>query len=522
MALVVAGQISPLDPANPDASFAGRVYLAEDGTVAAVKKAGQSEPNGFAETRRVDVGDAFVYPGLIDLHSHLGYASLPLWTEDTQETPFLHHDRWPDAKSYKAKVTWPSYLVAAGAPEALLVYAQVRALVGGTTAIQGWPTRNRNPLNQLIRSVDDEDLGTGSSNLFRTSTLTLGDGELIERAGYLAAGEGFIYHCAEGQVGSLVTREFDDAAMTNCLRSKLVAIHLTAVGDEAFRRWDERARLAGDPGPGTVVWSPFSNLWLYGQTTDVAAARRHGVTVAIGTDWGPSGTKNLLGELKVAQLWSEHAGLGLTTFDLAQMVTSAPGDTLSRCWPSPAGRLVAGGLGDLCVIEAREDDPWDNLVAARDEDVQLVIVGGIARYGTKTLMDRSGVTATTSVNIGNGNLRRVALVDPADPTARWYWSRVIDKIEQVRRDPAGAMARGLTAMVAMAGRPLTDITHDDPLIVELDMPGPGGVRAGPPPDPASVDVPAAPSLRHDRPWRADIKGRAFHGGVLDGLDRFYT
>jgi len=228
MALIVKGRVAPLDPADPDASFAGRVFLTDDGRVAAVKPAGQGVPAGFGAAREVDAGGAFVYPGLIDLHSHIGYATLPLWTEPSQTTPFRHHNDWTDEPSYKPEITWPSYLVASGAPEALLVYAQVRALAGGTTAIQGWPSRNRNPVNALIRNVDDEDLGTGDRNLVKTSTLTLDDDELRNRADHLDADHGFIYHCAEGRAGSVVAREFEDVALTNCLRYRLSPIKPTA------------------------------------------------------------------------------------------------------------------------------------------------------------------------------------------------------------------------------------------------------------------------------------------------------
>lgn len=521
MSLVVHGTVAPLDPADPQAFFAGRVYLDDNGRVGGVTAEGQPAPPGFDDAVEVDVGGAFIYPGLIDLHSHIGYATLPLWTEPSQVTPFRHHNDWTDEPTYKHDITWPSYLISKGAPEALLVYAQVRALAGGTTAIQGWPSRNRNPVNQLIRSVDDEDVGTGNRNLLRTSTLTLDDDELANRADHLAEGEGFIYHCAEGRPDSVVTREFDDLATTNCLRQKLIAIHLNAVGADAFRRWDERARLSGDPGPGTVVWSVFSNLWLYGTTTDVAAARQHDVTVTIGTDWGPSGTKNLLGELKIARLWSDHAGLGLSSFELAEMVTSLPGDALARCWNVQTGRLTTGALGDVAVIAARAPDPWDNLVAAREEDVVLVIVDGQPRYGTKALMDGCGVTRTTSVAIGS-HRRRIPLVDPADPQRRWYWSRVLENLETVRKDPAGAMTIGLAAAAAVRTLAPGQATEADPLVVELDMPGPGGVRAGPPPDAASVVIPKAPSLRHDRTWRASLRGRGFHDGLLDGISRFYT
>jgi len=54
----------------------------------------------------------------------------------------------------------------------------------------------------------------------------------------------------------------------------------------------------------SMVWSPLSNLLLYGQTADVAAAKKAGIKIGIGPDWAPSGSKNLLGELKVAWLAS--------------------------------------------------------------------------------------------------------------------------------------------------------------------------------------------------------------------------
>jgi cytosine/adenosine deaminase-related metal-dependent hydrolase len=41
----------------------------------------------------------------------------------------------------------------------------------------------------------------------------------------------------------------------------------------------------------TIVWSPLSNLLLYGKTTDVAAARTAGLTIALGSGWSPSGSK---------------------------------------------------------------------------------------------------------------------------------------------------------------------------------------------------------------------------------------
>ena len=109
------------------------------------------------------------------------------------------------------------------------------------------------------------------------------------------------------------------------------------------------------------MWSPFSNIWLYGDTTDVLAARRHGALVCLGSDWAPSGTKNLLGELKVAALWNDEALAGaLDARELGQMATANAGDALARCWGVDIGRLRPGAHADVLVTTNRvgpREDP---------------------------------------------------------------------------------------------------------------------------------------------------------------------
>jgi len=357
MALVVAGTIAPMVRGAEQDVFAGRVWLADDGTVAAVTDGNAAGPAGFDGAPTVDVGAAVIYPGLVDLHSHLGYNTLPLWSDPGQTTAYQHHDSWPGEPTYKPDVSWPAWTLAARAPEALLAYVQVRALAGGTTSIQGWPSTSRPASNRLVRCVDADHVGPLADPI-RVYTLTLDAAELGSRRDAMQAGSIFIYHCAEGKPDSIVRREFTDLDAQGCLQQRMVTIHATALVAADFARWRTRAHDVSPSAPfGTVVWSPFSNLWLYGVTTDVAAARAAGLTVCLGTDWGPSGTHNLLGEVKVARLHSDAKGWGLTDADLAQMLTCLPGDVLARAWQRQVGRLVAGGLADLVVIDQRRDDP---------------------------------------------------------------------------------------------------------------------------------------------------------------------
>jgi cytosine/adenosine deaminase-related metal-dependent hydrolase len=61
--------------------FAGRVCIDDRGRIAAVTKGARSGPPEFADAPVIDVGSSLVMRGLVDLHNHLAYNTLPLWTE---------------------------------------------------------------------------------------------------------------------------------------------------------------------------------------------------------------------------------------------------------------------------------------------------------------------------------------------------------------------------------------------------------------------------------------------------------
>src|SRR2546421_907606 len=142
MALVLVGTVVTFDPARPTLD-PGAVYVGDDGRLAGVLGAADAPPSGFASARRIDTGGV-IYPGLIDLHSHLAYNTLPLW--EAARVPYKHHDLWPDEKhapAYSTSISWPTKVLGQTAAEALIKYVEVKALIGGTTAIQGAPPTTR-------------------------------------------------------------------------------------------------------------------------------------------------------------------------------------------------------------------------------------------------------------------------------------------------------------------------------------------------------------------------------------------
>ena len=518
MSLVVAGRIVPLSRApkvasSETATFQGKVWIGDDGHIAAVTKGSAQGPAGFETAPVADVDNDLVIPGFIDLHSHLAYATLPLWVEPNRTVPFPHHDIWPTRPTYPESVTWPAYALIEATPVELLAYAEIRALIGGTTSIQGSPPSNRPLDGWLVRNIEDETLGgeVGRHQVL-ASTLTLKSEQLGERATRMRQGATFIYHCAEGRPGSIVQREYLATRTAGCLQRHLVAIHANAVDPAAYDTWRE---------PGAIVWSPFSNLWLYGTTTDVPAALARNINLCVGSDWGPSGTRNVLGELKVASLVSEANGWGITDFDLVKMITANPGDVLAQAWHRQAGRLQPGALGDVVVIAARpKTDPFKTILRATEADVRLVVVNGQPLYGTEALMRQAGATHTSEINLNGqlqGQSRRLALTRFDADVQSWSFGEVLKRLEEVRTDPKAAIERSRRlafASIRSGGAPR--------LRLALDMPTGKVPVGGLPKNLATIIVPPIQPLVHDSEFFASISGRGFHGGLLDGLADFYN
>lgn len=501
--LVITGNVATMAQGATEPPSPGRVWI--DGDTVVDVTTGRRRVAGFARATEVDVADAVVLPGFVDMHNHLAYNALPLWTEPGRTEPWLHNKHWPDADTYTESITEPAWVYAKACPEALLAYVQVRAMAGGATAAQGWPTANRG-YRTVMRNVDAEDVGTGRDDLIYTSVVTKTGEALTTAVRRMTAGSGFIYHCAEGRRGSRVLSDYTDLDRADGLLPTLLAVHACAVDADGWSRWDAAEA-------GGVVWSPLSNLLLYAETTLVDDARARGITVCLGSDWGPSGTKNLLGELKVARIAADHLGYDLTDAQIVEMVTSNPGTLLERCWHRPVGRLVPGALADVTVVRGRgRGDAWTRVVAARERDVALVVVGGVPRYGDTSLMTAAAAPPSFAATVG-GRRRRVALPDPADPERAWSWRAVLDTLREVQQDPQQAIA---TAQARASAGPR--FAEDAELELFLDMPDTRRTgRAGPPKDPDTVRIPPVPALEHDAVYFDLLDAAPIPQGVLAPL-----
>src|SRR5205807_2577654 len=154
---------------------------------------------------------------------------------------------------------------------------------------------------------------------------------------------------------------------TWAITKDLIGIHCVALTDADLG-------VFADHG-GSMVWSPLSNFLLYGKTADLTAAVHHNVPIALGSDWAPSGSTNLLSELKVARLAAAHIGVPLTSHDLVAMATRSPAHMIG--WSPLLGRLASGSRADLVVVHGTTADPYDALIDATEADIDLVVIDGV-------------------------------------------------------------------------------------------------------------------------------------------------
>jgi len=494
--LALRGKIVTFDPDRPVVDD-GVLYVGDDGKIGAIVAAGDAPPEQFAGVEPIAT-DGVLYPGLIDLHSHILYNLRSLWSPVGRTEPYTTHNQWPDAHDYSAQITAPARVWSKSpAAREVLAFAEAKAIVGGTTAIQGAPGTSQPYEGFLVRNVDNETFGT-KKDLVSQSALTLEEPDLEKRADKMKHdGITFVYHMGEGTNPTLL-REFQDAKQAKCLQERFVAIHATALGDDEFSQWS--------PHAGSIVWSPFSNLWLYGDTTKVTVARDAGIRVCLGSDWAPSGSKNVLGELKVADLWNrEHLNGAFTAQQLCELVTCNPADALH--WTEQVGRLKETLLADVLVVdETNADDPYRNLIESTEKDVRLVLIGGKARYGQTALMKAAGAEAAEAIaQAGRG--REISLAGGPEPLT---WSGVIDSLEAVIADPQAALHHAERARAA----------GEVPFELIPDMPEGTLTRAA---DMEHVTVPPLDTFRHDEAF-FDALGRErapILDGLLDDLRKYY-
>ena len=444
----------------------GAVYV-RGGSIAAVTEAGAPVPPGFEAAPRIATGGS-IYPGLIELHNHLSYDALRLW--DVPDT-YPNRDRWSTGPVYRRLISGPMQVLGrtAGLPEAVVRYVEMKCLLGGTTTSQGIALYSNAGIQRyyfgVVRNVEetrDPDLPDAATRIPDVDATDAG--RFLAR---LSKSSRLLLHLSEG-TDAAAHAHFESLHLPDgswAITPALVGIHCVALKRPDYDVMASRG--------ASMVWSPLSNLLLYGATADIAAARAAGVTIGLGSDWSPSGSKNLLFELKVARIVAQQTGV----LSDRELVAAATRDAARILGWAALGSIEAGRRADLIVTGGRQGDPYAGLLTAGEPDIELVVVAGVPRAGRPALMGRFALAGQTeSVRIG-GAQRLIHAQEPgvdpvieglslAEATARLRTAlRDLPRLAAELEKPMPAIAAGAPAQERTSWSLVLD--HDEPAGIAL-------------------------------------------------------
>jgi len=332
-----------------------------------------------------------ISPALINTHDHLGWMNdAPSGENGPNPFPgggferFEHRNDWRDGKNGHHSLSTPG-----GANADEVRFGELRFLLGGATATVGAAGDGQVGLLRDLNATAREE-GLGQTPV-KFDTFPLGDSngmQLASGCGYpspvtaseIASADSYEPHIAEG-IRDFATNEFTclstPGSPNDVILPKTAIIH--AIGLTAAQYADMAANHT------KLIWSPRSNVSLYGDTARVVEASNLGVTIALGTDWLPSGSMNMLRELKcVDSLNSTYFGHHFSDEQLWQMATINAASATAT--DDVLGSLQAGKVADISIFNGATNADYRAVIAAQPQDVVLVMRGGKVLYGDDGLV----------------------------------------------------------------------------------------------------------------------------------------
>ena len=343
-----------------------------------------------------DCSSSYISPGLINPHEHLNYNGFP----DPMTRPvYSHRDEWRGVAGpeyYKVKFERIE-------EDIQKFWMELRHLLSGTTTLAG-----SGGVNGLVKNAGwSSTNGVEYSYPVEAKTFPYGFIATEELSGLSCplaatesrdpdvdspAGTSYVPHIAEG---------------TNCTAEIEGKFYLDYVSKNPGRRYSlihgvglsrsdvERLKTLDV----TLIWSPRSNVVLYGTTVDIPNALRAGARVAISTDWSYSGSYNLLEEFRCAENidnaeWDDH----LSGSDYWRMATEHGAYSLDI--EKLTGKLEQGLAADIMIFRRRTNDPFGDLVSSEVSDVIATFVDGELLSGYSGSFDLSKLPAQCSHHIG--------------------------------------------------------------------------------------------------------------------------
>ena len=366
----------------------GQVLVSENSYILCVGCDCDSETEAEGATV-ITCPQGVISPALINAHDHISWAhhDPKVWNDER----FDHRHDWRIGLNGHTNLSESS-----GSSPKTKTWGELRNVMSGTTSMAG-----SGGADGLLRNVDQnfkDTEGLGSINVYY-NTFPLGDGNgtmkdsgcdypSIDSVNFLK-NECYLPHVSEG-INKAARNEFlclsgaeggVDLTEPNSVYIHLVGLN-AADGEELAQN-------------GTsLVWSPRTNIALYGNTAQVTMMATQGVLIGLGTDWVPSGSINMLREYKCVDEFNKR---NLNTFftDREMWLMGTENNAVALRIADVTGALRVGLAADISIFNGKAaGNFYRAVIDGTEKEVSLVLRGGVPLYGDKNIMESLSGTET--------------------------------------------------------------------------------------------------------------------------------
>ncbi|MCK6548940.1 amidohydrolase family protein [Myxococcota bacterium] len=347
-----------------------------------------NDPEAAGATE-IACADGVVSPGLINAHDHITFTEAPPAPHGDER--FDHRHDWRRGQNGHTEI--PSTSNAGG--DRGIWWGELRNMMGGATSING-----SGGAPGLLRNLDQPaEMQEGLNRpRVRYSTFPLRDSggqRLSSGCNYgsepnldspedtnISGASAYTPHIAEG-IDDTARNEFVCLSQNTESPDEDVIFNKTGVIHGIGLIAADYANMAADRA--SLIWSPRSNIDLYGNTAQVALAANTGVRIAIGSDWAISGSMNMLREVQcAAEFNARNLGGFFSDRQLVDMATVHAAGALGA--GDLLGSLAVGRYADVTIWNGATNQSYRAILDAKPADVVLVLRAGKALYGDQAVM----------------------------------------------------------------------------------------------------------------------------------------
>lgn len=360
-----------------------------------INRAGKIECVGLScvathkAARLVDCDREILTPAFINLHEHLAFESP---SEDAIGSKYTNRQEWrfgSDGYQMLNVIKDMSALNVAN--------GELRHLLSGTTSVVG-----RSSAPGFVRNLDANSLLSGLPNIkILNDTFPFGGEREVDSNVSCLRAEGrltknnveafqaVVAHVAEGTDDEAKSEVacLSGFAVTssnrivynqrlNLINNRLAVVHGIALDSPILASMARHG--------ASLIWSPRSNLTLYGKTANIGHAIASGVNIALGTDWLPTGSVTMPDEAMCAFLYARKHHVQLRWRNIWNMMTTNA--AIAAHVNNYIGSIGIHKIADLILLHAVYNNPYQSVALVRPHDILLIMKGGRVVAGRKKMV----------------------------------------------------------------------------------------------------------------------------------------